>query len=82
MYSNEKRHASGMLKPNLYFLLQAVIVLLILYLFIQAADWFKLGVVPVFVASFISIALIMYFLVRRKRVIQRQVWYSDEDEKD
>ena len=81
MYSNEKRRSSGPLVPNIYFLLQVVVVLLVLSLFMQLADYLELGVVPRFIASFMSIATIMYFLVQRKRVIQRQEFYHSEDNK-
>ena len=77
MYRNEKRRACGSLKPNVYFLLQIISVLLVLSLVLQLIELFNFGV-PVELASyFISIAFVMYFLIRRKRVIQRQEWYCE-----
>ena len=77
MYRDEKRHACGSLKPNVYFLLQIISVLLLLSLVLQLFELFNLGVPVVLASYFISVALVMYFLIRRKRVIQRQEWYCE-----
>jgi len=79
MYSNEKRHACGSLKPNLYFLLQIISILLLLLLVLQLVELFNLGVHIILISSFIAIALIMYFLIRRKKVLQRQKWFCSHE---
>ncbi len=81
MRRNEKRTAHGTLKPNLYFLLQLSAVMLLLSIFMQLAEWFKFGDVSIFIACFASIFPVMYFLVKRKRAIQRQDNYHLENQK-
>ena len=79
MYRNDKRHSHGTLLPNLYFSLQIVIVLLILSLIMQFVELLNLGLPVVLMSLFASMILIMYFLIRRKRVIQRQDLYHSEE---
>jgi hypothetical protein len=66
---SEKRKHVGPLMPNIYFSLQATIILLILYIVFQFD--FPTGVKYVSVA--ISIIFIAYFLIRRKEVLNRQL---------
>lgn len=82
MINNEHRHAHGSMIPNLFFLLQTIVVLLILLILIQISDMLNFSGVFILISCAVAVAFLMYFLVRRKRVIQRQVWYTDEDKKD
>ena len=73
MYSNEKRKSSGPLQPNLYLLLQTLVLFLLLSLVVQLTELYNLGVFVLLISGFISIGVMFYFLLQRKRVIRRQI---------
>jgi len=68
MRINEKRTSKGSFLPNIYFLLQVIIVLLV------ASIVYKLnfGGPTNYIVVVVSIISILYFLIRRKEVILRQ----------
>ena len=72
MYSNDKRHSCGAFQPNLYCLLQVLILLIVLSIIVQIKTIYELGVYILLIAVFLSIATIFYILYQRKRVMHRQ----------
>jgi len=68
MRVNDKRTSKGSLLPNIYFLLQVVIVLLI------ASIVYKLnfGGPTNYIVVVVSITSVLYFLIRRREIIHRQ----------
>jgi len=78
MNNSEKRHFCGCFMPNIFFLLQVVIVLLFLLIALQTVALFNLS--PFFGYVYISIAIValIYFAKARRNVIDRQYKHCDE----
>ena len=72
MYRNDKRHSHGQLMPNIYSILQVIVLTLVLSLIVQLTGIFELDIFVLLLSALISIGVVFYILIRRKRVIQRQ----------
>ncbi len=72
MYANDRRHSSGVFQPNLYCMLQTIIVFIILSAVHQVVSALNLGIHILIITSLLSIGAMFYILIQRKKVIQRQ----------
>lgn len=70
--NKEKRKHCGSLMPNIYFLLQIIIVLLALIIVIQLETVFGYPSSFVVFSVILSLAVIVYFIFTRKSTITRQ----------
>lgn len=68
MRLHEQRTSTGSLKPNIYFLLQVAITILIVYIILQ----FNLSTGAIYIVTITFIISIAYFLIKRKKVLDRQ----------
>ncbi|MCF6341167.1 MAG: hypothetical protein L3J10_10540 [Sulfurimonas sp.] len=73
MHIHERRRSHGTYKPNLFFLLQIIIICFIAYIIIQ----FNFGTGIAYTTVAISIMFIIYFYMRRNEVINREVIERD-----
>lgn len=78
MDNSEKRHFCGCFMPNIFFLLQVVIVLLSLLIAFQTIPIFDVSPFFGYVYVCIAIVALMYFVKARRDVIERQYKHCDE----
>ncbi len=78
MTGKEKRRFCGCMMPNIFFLLQLVIILLILLIALQTISIFNAGTIVAYIYIFFALVAIGYCAVARRNVINRQYQHCDE----
>ena len=78
MNNREKRHFCGCFIPNIFFLLQVAIVLLLLLIALQTIAIFDASPFLGYVYICMAIVALMYFAKTRRDVIERQYKHCDE----
>ncbi len=82
MNNSEKRHFCGCFMPNIFFLLQVAIVLLLLLIALQTIAIFDVSPFLGYVYICMAIVALMYFAKTRRDVIERQYKHCDEYAKE
>jgi len=69
MGHNERRSSHGTFKPNIYFLLQVIIICIIAFIIIQ----FNLGTGVTYIVVVISVMFTIHFFMKRNQIVNREV---------
>lgn len=77
MQINDKRHFHGSTMPNIFFSLQMAIIFLLLSILSQLSVLFDFGTPALYFSIVIAFALVVYCLVVRRDVINRQTKHCD-----
>ncbi len=78
MTNNEKRRYCGCFMPNIFFLLQVCMTLLLLLVSLELLTVLDMSPFLGYVYVVIAIMAVAYFANLRKKVIQRQYQHCDE----
>ena len=78
MKNSEKRHFCGCLIPNVYFLLQLGVILLLLIISFQTVWIFDVDQFAVYVYIGLALVAVLYIVKLRKDIIERQYQHCDE----
>ena len=78
MKDSEKRHFCGCLMPNIYFLLQLGIILLLLIISFQTIWIFDISEFAAYIYIGLALISVLYCAKLRKDIIQRQYQHCDE----
>ncbi len=78
MQNSEKRHFCGCLMPNIFFMLQVCVILLLLLIALQTVILFDISPFVGYVYICIAIISVMYCVKIRRNVIDRQYQHCDE----
>ncbi len=76
--NSEKRHFCGCLMPNIYFLLQVGIILLLLLILLQTIWIFDVGEFVAYIYVSLALIAVWYCFVLRRNIIARQYQHCDE----
>ncbi|MDF1883075.1 hypothetical protein JHD49_03905 [Sulfurimonas sp. SAG-AH-194-C21] len=72
MYAHNKRHSSGSMMPNFFFILQLTIIALLSYMFVELAPLLNLSSIIMYGAAILVIGVIINCLEKRHTIIKRQ----------
>jgi len=72
MYAHDKRHSCGSMMPNLFLILQLILVALLSYIFVEIAPIFKISTYVIYGMGVLAVGIILNCLEKRQLIIRRQ----------